>query len=120
MKKSIRLFCVLVLMASGFSSYSQKSQSVSDTVKSGKELVSLKSDIASLTSQLAAVNSNLLDYKSGISKETGIKPFKLPYETASQSENHALNDLHSKIFIIASEISKKQQRLQEINPISVL
>lgn len=120
MKKSIRLFCVIALMASGFSSYSQKLQTPVDTATTGKELGQLQLDIISLTEQLSAAKTSLSDYKTSLNNSDRAKEPKQSYESASQSENRALNNLHDRIFILSSEIAKKQQRLQKINTIGVL
>ncbi len=118
--KKIQLFLVIALMASGLSSYSQKLQTTSDTTATGRELGRLKLEIATLSSQLSDAKANLSAYKAGLKNNAAPSEVKQPYESASQSENHALNTLHDKIFLLSYEIDKKQQRLQKINTDGVL
>lgn len=120
MKKNIRLFCVVAIMASGFSAYSQKLQTPVDSTAISKELGRLKLDIVSLTAQLSAAKTNLADYKAAQNNNGRVKEPKQSYESASQRENHALNTLHDRIFILSSEIDKKQQHLQKINTVGIL
>ena len=102
-------------MASGFSSYSQKLQVPADTSTTGNEFGRLKMEVVTLSTQLANAQADLSAYKTAMNSNGTAKENKQSYESASQSENHALNDLHARIFILSSEINKKQQRLQKIN-----
>ncbi len=55
------LFLLLFTMA-GFSVFSQKYKSASDTIKLNKELVKLSNDVAELTSRLTIAQNNLPGY----------------------------------------------------------
>lgn len=120
MKKSIRLFCVVALMASGFASYSQKTQPVTDSVKSNTELNRLHSDIASLIKQLSVANTNLSEYKSALNKQGAVRDLRQPHESASLRENNNLNTLYDKVFLLSDELGKKQQRVQDISANAIL
>lgn len=141
MKKSICSLCLSVLLTLGYSSHAQQNKPVSDTLGFRNEYSVLHNDITGLNRQLIVAKSNLSAYlsnavstkavnKSGAAKQPSkmvagkssqlVAETKKDYEMHSQAENKRLNRLHDNIFILASEISKKQQRLQELSAAEIL
>ena len=144
MKKISRLFCLSMLVAASLSSYSQTTKQPADTGKSKNESLQLSNEIANLTSQLTAAQNSLPAYqlnvnatranaetiiasagdqasKSAERNQSGSSALeakaKKAYEETRLAAIHNLNNQHDKITILASEISKKQQRLQEVNAV---
>lgn len=141
MKKSFCFICLAVLLTLGYSSHAQQIKSVSDTSGLRNEYTVLHNDITGLNAQLMIAKSNLSAYlsneeskKSANTVAAAKQPSKTvtskssqpaaetkkDYEMRSQAENQRLTSLHDKIFILASEINKKQQRLQELSATETL
>ena len=143
MKKSICSISLAVLLALGYSSQAQLTKPVSDTSGLSSEYTILHNDITGLNARLIVAKSNLSAYLAqantgtttaantvavasqasktvaGKSVQTAAE-IKKDYENASLAENQRLNRLHDSIFILASEISKKKQRLQELSAAQTL
>lgn len=142
MTKSIRLLCLSILVVTGLSTYAQTAKVAADTGKLKIEYVQLTNEIANLNTQLTMVQNSLPAYQLKVkatrsNAETIIssagdqasKAFdgntskasaleakaKKAYEENSKAAIHNLNNQHDKITILASEINKKQQRLQELH-----
>lgn len=138
MKKSISSICVIVLLAAGSTSQAQQTKSVTDTTVQRKEWSRLNNDITGLNAQLILAKSNLTTYLSqtstvgvqtGSSKVNQIagnkavpvaEKAKQDHENASQAANQRLNSLHDRIYILSDEISRKQQRLQQLDVAEIL
>ena len=142
MKRSIGSISLAVLLTLGYSSHAQQIKPVSDTTGLRKEYTVLYTDIADLNARLMTAKSNLAAYhaqastgstkaanpvaavnqapKADAKRAPVATETKKDYENASQAENQRLNRLHDSIFILASEISKKQQRLQQLSVIETL
>lgn len=136
------LFVLLFTMA-GFSAFSQKYKSASDTIKLNKELVELSNDVAELTSKLTIAQNNLPGYNSqvtqavtdaeGSAQKSSDQAYKATNgdlgdaKSAKKKAKKALNDAEDaadakddvknqekKIVKLTAELQKKQKKLNEL------
>ena len=143
MKKSIYLFCLIMIMT-GFQAYSQKYKTADDTARLNKEYVNVSNDIADLNAKLTIAQNNLPGYKTKAiaagtdaqnaaanssnqaSKATNgeiddarkaKRKARKAYNEAkdSRSANNNVSDQESKITKLSLQINRKHQRLQELD-----
>lgn len=144
MKKNIYLVCLLITLMTGLTTYAQKYKTVDDTVKLNKEYVKVSNDIVDLNAKLTIAQNNLPGYKSKAvaagtdaenaaakssnqaSKATNgdIADARIAKRRANKAYNEAkdsrvannnVSDQEDKITKLTLQITKKQQRLQELD-----
>ncbi len=143
MKKIMFSLFLLLFTMGGFSAFSQKYKSASDTIKLNKELVELSNDVAELTSRLTIAQNNLPGYNSkaaqavtnaeGTAQKSSDQAYKATNgdlgdaKSAKKKAKKALNDAEDaadakddvkdqekKIDKLTTELQKKQKKLNEL------
>jgi chromosome segregation ATPase len=141
--KIIKLLLPLIVLAISSPAFSQKYRSAADTIRLNKELVNVSNDIADLTSKLAIAQNNLPGYhtKAGDATSEAQKSADESSQQASKATNGNLGDAKSakkkagralnraedarhandnikkqdkKIANLSRDLSKKQERLKEL------
>ena len=144
MKKSIYTICLLIALMTGLQGFSQKYKTVEDTVKLNKEYVKVNNDLADLNAKLTIAQNNLPGYKTkaiaagtdaedaatkssnqaskatngdvGDAKKAKRRAKKAYNEAKdSRSASNNVSNQEDKITKLTLQISKKQQRLQELD-----
>jgi hypothetical protein len=144
MKKVFTCFVFMITVMTGLQTYAQKYKTAEDTAKLNKEYVNVSNDIVELNAKLTIAQNNLPGYKSKAiaagtdaenaatnssnqaSKATNgnIADAKKAKRKASKAYNEAkdsraannnVSDQEDKITKLSLQITKKQQRLQELD-----
>lgn len=144
MKKSIQLFCFLILAMASLSANSQNYKTVDDTARLNKEYVKVSNEIADLTAQLTIAQNKLPAYqakandaesdaqKAAVSSsqqaskatDGGVKDAKKAKKKAKKAYNEAkdarsannnVGDQEDKITKLTSQLNKKKERLQKLD-----
>ncbi len=137
-------FCLLILVWTSLSAFSQKYKTPADTVKLNKEYAKVSNDIADLNAQLTKAQNNLPGYQSNATNanaeakaaaassneqaskavngnlkdaKRADKKAKKAYSKAknSQSAEKVVNNDNDKIAGLTSKINKKKERLLKLD-----
>jgi chromosome segregation ATPase len=143
MKNKIYVVCLLTLMTTGFTAYSQVYKTTADTVNLNKEFTEVSNDIANLNAKLTIAQNNMPGYQAKANaaesnaqdaavnssvqaaKATtgGVKEARKAKRNSkkafreakdARSANHDVGNQDDKIALLTGQLAKKQERLRQL------